>query len=326
MKFLIVADPIEGLNPKGDTGLSMLREALVRGHDMFWTTDEDFRLDQNRLWVRASLIESCEEKALPRVLKYEENLPIEDFNGVWIRKDPPFKLRYLTLCWILSLEEHKISMINPPSKLLRYHEKLLPYEALRAGYIRKEELIPTYFVSGIPHQTRPDFSESKIISKPWFGYGGNDVLLWPSIDEAFRFTIQSGKGPNLFQPFIPTVKEKGDRRVLFIDGDYVGDVVRMPQKDSIRANLLQGGKPELREMSDHEKDMTRRIGEFLKSIGIFVAGADYIDEYLTEINITAPTGFEAVADLGQPNPRAQYMDLVERLTNGISPPSMGRES
>lgn len=318
MKILIIADPIPGLTASSDTGLSILREALLREHSVHWATDADLQLSRNRLWVRAAQVTSCAEGELPAIQPADKALALEHFDNVWIRKDPPFNPDYLSLCWLLSLEEKNIPMINPPSVLLRYHEKLLPYEALRAGYIQEAELVPSFMATGEQHTGPTDFPEGEIITKPWLGYGGRDVEKWNSIDEA----LQSSDGPDkhftLFQPFLPQVMETGDRRVLFIDGEYAGDVVRLPPEGSIRANLVQGARAELREMTPQENELTKRIGKFLKSVGILLAGADYIDGLLTEINITAPTGFEAVAGLGQKNPRIKYVDLAEQLANNRS--------
>jgi glutathione synthase len=313
MKFLIIADPIAGLKPKSDTGLSILREALRRGHEVYWATASDIRLNENILWLRASRVASCDAAALPKLDPQEEGMRIDEFDGLWIRKDPPFDSQYQWLCWLLSLEERRLSIMNPPSQLLRYHEKMLPLEALRAGYVKEEEIVPTYLVTGKDHDRQFPFPKGEVISKPWLGYGGQDVLLWPSITDALSEISTTDESFMLFQPFISTVKETGDRRVIFVDGEYAGDFVRMPQKGSIRANLMQGGIAELREMTEHEKDLTERVGKFLKSIGIYLAGADYIGEFLIEINITAPTGFESLAELGQPNPSRPYVDLAEQL-------------
>jgi len=318
MKFLIVSDPIPELSPKGDTGLSMLREALGRDHEVYWATASDLRLAENQLWIRARRIQSCQEAVLPQADDYEEGLRVDAFDGLWIRKDPPFDGAYQSLCWLLALVEAEVPMINPPSCLLRFHEKLLPYEALRRGFIKAEELIPTYMVTGEDHQIQPHFTSDQIITKPWMGHGGRSVECWPNLDEAMNSALAPDNPFTLIQPFISSVREQGDRRVLFINGDYCGDVVRIPPEDSILANLVQGAKAESRPMTEQEQDLTKRVGQFLKSIGMLLAGADYIDGRLTEINITAPTGFEAVADVGQVNPRGKYLDLAEQLAKNKS--------
>ena len=168
-------------------------------------------------------------------------------------------------------------------------------------------------MTGEEHTPPTDFPSGPVVSKPWLGYGGYEVDKWDSLQEA----LKAPHGPNtaftLYQPFIKRIFETGDRRVLFIDGEYVGDLVRLPPRGSIRANLVQGGTAVLRKMSIEEQDLTKRVGTFLKDLGIHLAGADYIDGKLTEINITAPTGFEALAALGQPNPRAAFCDLAETL-------------
>lgn len=315
MKFLIIADPVESLTAETDSGLSMLREALRRGHDVSWATPKDLRLYQDDLHVRAARVGACDDEARPTLEKTDEGIRVETFDGVWIRKDPPFDLNYLSMCWLLALVEPTVPMINSPELLLRYHEKLLPHEATRAGLIKKDELVPTFMVTGEGHHIPRDFPAGEIVSKPWFGYGGSEVEKWGSIQEALDAAYGPEEALTLFQPFLSQVIDSGDRRVIFINGEYAGDVVRIPQPGSIRANLVQGAKAERREMTAQEKDLTTRVGQFLKSIGIQLAGADYISGRLTEINITAPTGFEAIADLEQPNPSVKYLDLAESLAN-----------
>ena len=246
MKFLIISDPTEGLIADSDTALSMLREGLARGHEVYWATETDLWLADNRVQVSATAVLSCEEKALPELATTSEELPITSFNGVWIRKDPPFDQNYVALCWLLALEEKNVSMLNAPSLLLRYHEKMLPFEALQADFLTAEDLIPSYLETGEERRIPPSFPEGAVISKPWLGHGG-------------------------------------------------------------------GAEAVARPMNPKEERLTQKVGNFLKDIGIHIAGADYIDGRLTEINITAPTGFEPMAALGQENPRQKFLDLAESL-------------
>ncbi len=313
MKFLIISDPTEGLIADSDTALSMLREGLARGHEVYWATETDLWLADNRVQVSATAVLSCEEKALPELATTSEELPITSFNGVWIRKDPPFDQNYVALCWLLALEEKNVSMLNAPSLLLRYHEKMLPFEALQADFLTAEDLIPSYLETGEERRIPPSFPEGAVISKPWLGHGGRDVELWPNLQEAFDSPLHGLEPYTIYQHFVPNIQECGDRRVIFINGEYCGDFVRIPQEGSIRANLAQGAEAVARPMNPKEERLTQKVGNFLKDIGIHIAGADYIDGRLTEINITAPTGFEPMAALGQENPRQKFLDLAESL-------------
>ncbi len=311
MRFLIIADPLTDLKPASDTGLSLLREALTCGHEVCWATPEDLCLDGNQLWVTATVLESCAPRALPIPLKEHGSMALDSFNGIWIRKDPPFDMGYLSLCWLLSLLEDRISIINSPATLMRYHEKLLPLEAWRAGAIKEEELVPTFLTTGEDLPRRPSFPDGPVISKPWFGYGGHDVEKWSSIEESLDSAFGPGEAFTILQPFLEEIHEQGDRRVLFVEGDYVGDFVRKPAAGSIRANMAQGGSVEQNDMTPQIRDLSERVGGFLKSIGVFLAGADFIGTKLTEINITAPTGFEALVDLGHENPSRIFLERAE---------------
>ncbi len=291
MKILVVADPQVRLNRKIDTGLSMAQEALRRGHEVYWATDRDVSFEKGVVRVNAQKIYG-KSSPLKKPLTY--------FQSVWIRKDPPFDDSYVTLCWLLALHEKEILMINRPSLLLRYHEKMLPFEAEKAGFLKKTEVIPTWmFGSG-----KGERMKGKCITKPWLGHGGLGVRL---------HKFQTKPAPQaLLQPFLKGVVTNGDRRVFFLNGKYAGDYVRLPAPGKIVANLNQGARPVLRPMSKKEKDICRRLGKFLGSTGILLAGADIIDERVSEINITAPTSFNVLRDLAGIDLDRAYVDFVEK--------------
>lgn len=305
MDFLVVADPADKLNPKSDTTLSMVREALQRGHVIRWTTAEDLYFWGGRVFARSQTVEECQEGALPRLQSEREDVSVNSCDGVWIRKDPPFDSSYTTLCWLLALEENNVAMLNRPSLLLRFHEKMLPWEALERGFLKQEDLVPTFLPTGRQMAVPKNFPRGEAVAKPWLGHGGKGVEKLES--------AQTPKPLMLLQPYLPKVQTTGDRRVFFLDGKYIGDFVRLPAEGRIQANLAQGGKAVLRERTKREMDVCGRVGEFLQEIGIVFAGVDLLDERVSEINITSPTGFEALRSLGGPRLAPKYLDYVENL-------------
>lgn len=304
MKVLIIADEIQSLKPAGDTGLSMLRGALARSHDVSWASFRQLHFFAEEVWVKGDRIKSCDEKELPETEPFASARVISEFDQVWIRKDPPFDQTYISLCWWLALYEERIRFVNQPSKLIRYHEKALPYEACHRGFVGKDDLVQTYVSLAADSGELP--YQGQVIEKPWLGYGGNEIKLLDSVPQKIRPLY-------MYQPFAPAVTRLGDRRVFVIDGRVVGDFVRLPASGSIEANLAQGGSVSLRPMDENEKRIANAAAKFLAEIGITIAGLDLLAGKLSEINITAPTGFETLRNEGQVDLREVYLDAVERL-------------
>ncbi|HEY8280394.1 MAG TPA: hypothetical protein VIH99_12270, partial [Bdellovibrionota bacterium] len=303
MNFLVIADPLRKLKPKTDTSLALVREAIMRTHTVHWCTAEDLYLWHGRVFARVDEISGCAEQSLPVVETVKEPQPINSYDGVWIRKDPPFDNSYLSLCWLLALEENNVPMLNKPSLLLRYHEKMLPFEALEKGFLREEEVIPSFLPTGRRLQVPADFPQGESVTKPWLGHGGEDVrkLDSPKSPEPYFF----------LQPLQKEVTRTGDRRIFFLNGEIIGSFARMPAEGDIRANLAAGGHGVMREMNKKELEVANRLGDFLKEIGIEFAGADMIGEKISEVNITSPTGFQTFYELGGRRLAPLYLQYVE---------------
>lgn len=306
MKILVFGDSLSTLKPESDTGLAFAYEALQRNHEVFWGEKTDFLLKENQVFCNSKKILSFQAGEIPKT-EDPSQMPLRDWDTVWIRKDPPFDSSYLSICWLLALYEHQTLILNRPSQLCRYHEKMLPYEALHQGAIEPGHLIPTLMATnelpfGEVEQSLPDSKER--LTKPWLGHGGSRIEKWKKTEVLLHpYT--------LIQPFLPEVTQNGDQRVFFLDGDYVGHLTRIPKKGSIESNLSQGGRAEIRPFSENEIILTEKLSQFLKAIGIFFAGADYLEGKLTEINITAPTGVLALKKLSEKNLAEAFVRAVE---------------
>ncbi len=303
MNFLIIGDPIRSLKPKTDSSLAMVREAIMRTHEIHWATPEDLFLWDGRLHARVDSITGCAEDSLPASETVTEPQVINSYDGVWIRKDPPFDSAYLSLCWLLALEENNVPMLNKPSVLLRYHEKLLPFEAVEKGYLKPEELIPTFLPTGRRFPVPSDFPKGECVTKPFLGHGGKGVERIPSpqTPEPYQF----------LQPLQKEVTRTGDRRIFILDGEVVGSFVRMPKEGEIKSNIVAGGTGVLKDMNKKERELVDRLSIFLKEIGVVFAGVDMMNEKISEVNITSPTGFQTLRELGGGRMAATYLDLAE---------------
>lgn len=306
MNFLFIGDPIRNLKAKTDSSLALVREYLYREHEVHWTTAEDLYLWEGRVYARVDNITACVDQSLPATENIKDPQPINSYDGVWIRKDPPFDQSYFSLCWLLALEEKNVPIFNKPSLLLRYHEKLLPLEAVEQGFLQTEEVIPTFMPTGKRLPIPTNFPRGESVSKPWLGFAGKDVTLLPS--------PQTPEPYFLLQPLQKEIHRSGDRRVFFLDGDVIGSFVRMPPEGDIRSNIASGGKGVLKDMSKKEIALTDRVGAFLKEVGIVFAGADMIHEKISEINITSPTGLLTYHSIGGPKLAPNIVNFTEEQT------------
>ena len=289
-RCLFVADPLPSLKVASDSSLAMLREGQRRGWQAFWTVPEALAFRNGDLLARARRVDPATEKTLPSQ-DTEEVVAVADFDLVFVRKDPPFNSHYLRMCWWLGLEERRTRIVNTPSVLVRFHEKLLPWEALARGFFTREQLVPTYTADAEGHSAIVrDFPGGDYVVKPFFGFAGSSVERWSG------GTLYGGE-PQLLQPFQPAIHTRGDRRVLYVNGRCIGDFVRRPPEGGFVANLAAGGRADLLPMTEKEAEVVQALGRFLAEVGIAFAGADLIGERLSEVNITSPTGLMALKSL-----------------------------
>jgi len=307
MKLLFLADPITQLKPKGDSTLALLRCALHRGMHVYWATDRDLEVVGEDLRITATKVVHCEDGEVPLVCAPERN-SIFSFDACFIRKDPPFDSKYVKLCWLLGLAEERVWMMNPPSLLLRFHEKLIPLEARLRGFLEADDLIPTHIGT---RKSADQFVQEgrwpQIVAKPFFGHGGHDVTL-----------ISSSQVPKLpeedllVQPYQSEVTLTGDRRVFLLDGEVLAHFARIPKAGNFVSNLAQGGTAISSPVTARETAALKRLGRFLKETGIILAGADVIGGRISEVNVTSPTGLMSLIALEHHDYSEEILSFAER--------------
>ena len=307
MKFLFIADPLEKVRPQSDTTLVLIQEAVKRGHEAFWATDRDVQLASSVVFVSAKKCVAAPKDVLPK-LEEAEAIPLVEWDGVFIRKDPPFDESYLKLCWLLALEEKAVWISNKASVLIRYHEKLLPFEAVASGHLTHEDIIPT-FLGNLKEAQRfvREQGMDKVIAKPFLGYAGGGLQLF----EAKEFLQQSsGLEGSLIQPYQKAISE-GDRRVFYLKGAIVGHFMRMPEKGGYISNLARGGTAVSKPITGNEKEVLEKLGKFLNECQIHFAGADVIGGRVSEVNITSPTGLRALEKLEGKHVGGAIIEMAE---------------
>ncbi len=319
MRWLIIGDPLLQLHASSDTSLEVARVALEAGHEVWWSASDTISWHSNRVVMQASLLETGFPSGTMPQVAAEQTMDANAFSLIWIRKNPPFDTSYQRLCWILQTCEGQSSptlLSNPPSTLLRYHEKMIPLQAMMDGALLPHEIVPTC-IDNKPEQIKSFMDQvggDVWITKPWLGFGGSEVKKFHDRDDLINY-VKSSPVPGLIQPYLPEVTTDGDRRVFIIDGEYVGDVVRMPKKGDFVANLAYGGSGELRPLEEKALDICRRLGAYLRRINCHFAGADLIRNRISEVNITSPTGLVIHRKLSGDNLAGHLVRWFEKKIN-----------
>ena len=207
-------------------------------------------------------------------------------------------------------------MFNKPSLLLRYHEKLVPLEALAQGFLQAADIIPSHLGGGDEARSFiRSLGANQVITKPFLGFGGNDVHLVPSREFlAAKENAETGGMIEdvLVQPFQEDILRYGDRRVFFLDGEILAHFVRRPKPGGFISNLAQGGSAVAEPLLPEQEAVLKRLGKFLKSAGIALAGADLIGTRISEVNITSPTGLRSLEQLESNDYSSPIMEFAER--------------
>jgi glutathione synthase len=298
MKILTIADPLSALHPESDTSLAILVAAKNAGHELWWCDSAHLSLMGSGTRITAQPITALTAKQLP-ALGSTEQFGVEAFDRICIRKNPPFDADYIRICWLLAPYEDRVRMTNRPSLLLRFHEKMVPHQAVQAGALTPDDVIPLCLSRDhdVVRAFMREHAAQAWVVKPWMGYAGMGVHKIEG-EEAVLTALQASRHAMLVSPFLPEVTVTGDRRVFFLNGEVVGDIVRLPKPGGFVSNLALGGRGVLEPMDDVTRDRCTRLGAYLWEMGIVFAGGDVIDRKISEVNVTSPTGIVPFHDLG----------------------------
>jgi glutathione synthase len=300
-------DPIERINIAGDSTFALLLEAQARGHALFYYTPD--RLSQLGADVFAyvqplSVQDSAGDHAR---LGESSRRDLREFDVVLLRQDPPFDLAYITSTHFLERLAPDTLVVNDPAAVRDAPEKIM--------VMAFPELMPPTLISRDraeieAFRARFEFT----VMKPLYGHGGAAVFRlarrdanFGSLYDLFATTFRE---PWVIQEFLPAV-EKGDKRIILVEGKALGAVNRVPQVDDIRSNMVRGGRAEVSELTPGEQAICDRIGPELRQRGLTFVGIDVIGDRLTEINVTSPTGLRAIKRLGGPDLAAAIWDAIE---------------
>ena len=307
LNVAVQMDPIERINIRGDSTFALLLEAQARGHTLSYYTPE--RLAQRDGAVHASVqpLQVRDKAGDHFTLGEAARVDLTSFDVILLRQDPPFDLAYITTTHLLERIQTKTLVVNDPAHVRNAPEKIFVLEF--------PDLMPPTLVTRDLAEIKAFRAEhGDIVMKPLYGHGGGSVfrltredLNFGSLYDLFASTFREQW---MVQRFLPEVKE-GDKRIILVDGEFAGAVNRVPAADDLRSNMVRGGSAKATELTPREREICARLGPALRERGLLFVGIDVIGGFLTEINVTSPTGIRAVKNLGGPDIAALIWDKIE---------------
>lgn len=304
----IQMDPIEKIDIGGDSTFALALEATARGHTLLYYGPHDLTFRDGAVLARTQPLEVRAVKGDHFRLGERSVQDLARVDVVLMRQDPPFDMAYITATHILERIHPKTLVVNDPSAVRNAPEKLF--------VTLFKDLMPPTLITSDRIAIREFRDEHKdIILKPLYGNGGAGVFRVRPDDEnlgaLLEMFTQFYREPVIVQRYVPEVR-KGDKRIILVDGAFAGAINRVPAQGEARSNMHVGGRPEATTLSAREKDICKALGSELKQRGLIFAGIDVIGNYLTEINVTSPTGIQEVKRFGGPDIAVLVWDAIER--------------
>ncbi len=288
MKVAIQMDPIGPINIDADSTFRIAEEAQARGHKLFYYTPDRLFYREGSVFARGWPLEVRRVKGDHYSLGDEAEVDLSTFDVVWLRQDPPFDMGYITTTHILDRIHPKTLVVNDPFWVRNYPEKFLVLDF-------PDLTPPTLIARDLDTIRAFKATHGDIILKPLYGNGGAGVFRLGPQDRnlASLHELFSGinREPLIAQKFLPAVS-KGDKRIILVDGEPVGAINRVPAEGETRSNMHVGGRPEKIGLTDRDREICARIGPLLREKGQVFVGIDVIGDWLTEINVTSPTGIQ----------------------------------
>jgi len=314
-RYAFVMDPIEHVLVDKDTTFVFMLEAQARGHELYVLHPRDLFSRGDTAHARMRRIEV--ERADKHFHLYEERIePLTWCQAVFMRKDPPFDLDFFFATHLLSLvDPAKTFVLNRPSGLREANEKLYA--------LRFPEVIPRTLVSADMTQLKEFLEElgGEMIVKPLDGCGGAGVFHLHRNDRNLNAILETstdnGRRLIMAQQYVPEVR-KGDKRLIVLDGEPLGGVLRVPREDETRGNIHVGGSVVRSEVSARDREICDRLRPSLRADGLYFVGLDIIGDYLTEVNVTSPTGVQEIDRLSGVKLEAKVIDFVEERVRRLA--------
>ena len=307
MKIAFQMDPIGPIDINADSTFRLAEEAQARGHELFYYTPDKLAYDQGRVTARGWPLSVQRVEGDHFRLGDEATVDLADFDVVWLRQDPPFDMFYITTTHLLDRLTPGTTVVNDPFWVRNFPEKLLILDF-------PELMPPTAIARDLETVRAFKDAHGDVILKPLYGNGGAGVFLLKKEDRNLTSLHEMFTGfsrePLIVQKFLPDVS-KGDKRVILVDGEAVGAINRVPAAGETRSNMHVGGRPEKVEMTERDREICATIGPLLREKGQVFVGIDVIGDYLTEINVTSPTGIQELERFDGINVAEKIWEAIE---------------
>jgi len=308
LSVAIQMDPIEKIDIAGDSTFALALEAQARAHSLLYYGPHDLTFRDGRVTARARPLEVRNKKGDHFSLGEARVADLSKLDVVLMRQDPPFDMAYITATHILERIHPKTLVVNDPFHVRNAPEKLFVT-------LFKDLMPPTLITSDRAEIASFRAEHKDIILKPLYGNGGAGVFRVKQDDENLGAMLEMFtafyREPVIVQRYVPEVR-KGDKRILLVDGEFAGAINRVPAAGEARSNMHVGGKPEPTTLTEREQAICKALAPELKSRGLIFTGIDVIGDYMTEINVTSPTGIHEVRRFGGADIAALIWDAIER--------------
>ncbi len=305
LKIALQMDPLEKLDLKGDSTFILGLEAIKRGFELYFYSPSDLIYKNNNVYAKAKILDLTFKNG-KETFNYGKIkvLKLSSLDVILMRQDPPFNMSYITATHILEKIASQTLILNNPFHVRNAPEKIFVTEF--------SKFMPETLITRETNEIIKFKNKNKnIIIKPLYGNGGEGVFYIKDNDSNFNVIIENFLSSNeeqfIIQSYIPEVK-KGDKRIILIDGEVVGAINRIPAKNENRSNMHVGGKPIKTSLNKSDKLICKTISPHLKAKGLFFVGIDVIGDYLTEINVTSPTGIREINRLNKTNIEKIFWD------------------
>ena len=312
MKIAFQMDPIQTVNINADSTFRIAEEAQARGHELFFYIPDHLAFQEGKVTARGHYFTVQRIQGQHADLSEMQEVDLADFDVVWLRQDPPFDMHYITTTHLLDLIHPDTLVVNDPFWVRNYPEKLL--------VLRFPDLTPPTTIAR-DLETIKAFKEKHgdVILKPLYGNGGAGVFRLDQNDRnlASLHEVFTGfsREPLIVQKFLPDVSN-GDKRVILVDGEPIGAINRVPAKGETRSNMHVGGRPEKVGLTERDREICAAIGPLLREKGQIFVGIDVIGDYLTEINVTSPTGIQELERFDGINAAEKIWQAIEARRAG----------
>ncbi|MEY3371292.1 MAG: hypothetical protein RLZZ392_328 [Pseudomonadota bacterium] len=294
-KIAIQMDPLESINIKSDSTYILALEAQKRGYRLFHYLPENLIYENGRVSALGNIFKLFPDKKIFFKKSKTQKIFLDDYDVVLVRQDPPFNMSYITATYLLEMVSNKTLILNDPKSIRDNPEKLSMLNIEQCFNFQKKY--------------------KKTIIKPLYGNGGEGISKLEGTSVVLKRKIlkliNRYKQPIVMQKYLSEIKE-GDRRIILIDGEYAGSVARIPKKGSVTANFHTGGTAKKVGLVRRDKKICNILKPFLKKNKLFFTGIDVIGNYLTEINVTSPTGIQEINRLNGARLEKFFWDRVEK--------------